>query len=508
MPSIPSTTAPSRRLAALRPAELARIGAFAVAVLAVELVLAKGASAPEIPKYILGFIGLFAIAVVFRFPMATALVLFALTDFIFYPTFFAYQAGSNSIRPHEVALFCLLLLALVRPKENTWGGAAGGGLLAFLLLVMLSAGLAVSDGTTTVTEAWNWGRPMLPLLFFWVVVRLFPSAESRRVLLTGAVILAAIAGVVALFVSLGAGFGTTLQEEGGNTVNEGETAGSGIRVRLAGLSAAYALFWFTFVQVASKVGRRRLFWGLGLAGMILGIAVSLNRNMWIGIILGLALMAVLGGNLVRNRLAIGIVLAIGGIALLLAVGGSDTQSHVIQPIVKRGETLLSPSKTSQENSLQSRDLETSKAWGVAQDNLLTGVGAGVPFGVFIYEPVMVSGITIGIQAIPQLFLHNQYLYLILISGLPGLIAFLVFLGVPLYKALTRRPRDPFITSLGVGLALIMISAVVAIYFTSVDMTAMLGLLTGVIMADVNGRAKEGRDSGLGGRRKLEEPSPV
>jgi len=275
-----------------------------------------------------------------------------------------------------------------------------------------------------------------------------------------------------------------------------------------GRGSASALFWFTFVQVASKVGRRRLFWGLGLAGMILGIAVSLNRNMWIGIILGLALMAVLGGNLVRNRLAIGIVLAIGGIALLLAVGGSDTQSHVIQPIVKRGETLLSPSKTSQENSLQSRDLETSKAWGVAQDNLLTGVGAGVPFGVFIYEPVMVSGITIGIQAIPQLFLHNQYLYLILISGLPGLIAFLVFLGVPLYKALTRRPRDPFITSLGVGLALIMISAVVAIYFTSVDMTAMLGLLTGVIMADVNGRAKEGRDSGLGGRRKLEEPSPV
>jgi O-antigen ligase len=501
VPSIPSITVPSRRLAALRPAELARIGGFALAVLAIELVLAKGAAAPEIPKYVLGFLGLFAVAVVFRFPMATALVFLALTDFIFYPTYFAYQAGSISVRPHEVALACLLMVAVVRPKRRTWGGAAGGGLLAFLLLLGLSAAFAVSDGHTTVTEAWNWGRPLFPLVLFWVVVRLFPSAEERRVLLTGAVILAAIAGIVALFVSLGAGIGHDLQEEGGNTINEGETAGSSIRVRLAGLSAAYALFWFSFVQIATQIGRRRLLWGLAMAGMVLGIAVSLNRNMWIGIVLGLILMAVVGGGMVRNRLAIGIVVAIGGVALLLSVGGSNTQSHVIQPIVKRGETLLSPEKTSQENSLLSRDLETSKAWKVAQNHLVIGLGAGVPFGVFIYEPVMISGLTIGIQAVPQLFLHNQYLYLILVAGVPGLIAFLIFLGVPLFKAVTRRPRDPFIAALGVGLALIMISAVVAIYFTSVDMTAILGLLTGVIVADADGRAKEKRSSGLGGRRR-------
>lgn len=506
MANIPGITAPSRRLAAHRPTELLRIAGFAVAVLAIELVLAHGVAAPSIPKYVLAFVALFAVALVFRFPMVTALVFLAFTDFIFYPTFFSYQAGSINVRPHEVALSCLLLVAVVRPKRQTWGGATGAALLAFFVLIALSGAVAVSDGRTTVTEAWNWGRPLYPLSLFWIVVRLFPTPEDRRVILSGAVVLAAITGVVALWVSLGAGFGHSLQETGGNTINEGEAVGSGIRVRLAGLSAGYALFWFTFTQVATRIGRARLLWGIGFAAIILDVAVSLNRNMWIGVTLGLFLMAVLGGGMIRNRLAIGVVVAIAGIAVLGSIGGSDAHDHVIEPIVKRGETLLAPEKVSKENSLQSRDYETSQAWGVAQHHLSLGIGPGVPFGVYIYEPVLVGELTIGIEAIPQLFLHNQYLYLILIGGIPGLLAFLMFLGLPLFMAVTRSPRDPHIVALGVGLALIMISAVVAIYFTSVDMTAMLGLLTGVIVADAEGRVREGRGSGLGVGRRRPLPS--
>ena len=98
--------------------------------------------------------------------------------------------------------------------------------------------------------------------------------------------------------------------------------------------------------------------------------------------------------------------------------------------------------------------------------------------------------------VPQLFLHNQYLYLLLSPGIPGLIAFLVFLGTPLHYALRRFPRDPSIIACGVGIATIMISAVVAIYFSVDDMTAIFGLLTGVIVADAEGRARSGRSSGL------------
>jgi hypothetical protein len=42
----------------------------------------------------------------------------------------------------------------------------------------------------------------------------------------------------------------------------------------------------------------------------------------------------------------------------------------------------------------------------------------------------------------------------------------------------------------------MVSAIVAIYFATDDMTAVLGLLTGVIVADAEGRAADSRPSGL------------
>jgi O-antigen ligase len=505
VPSIPTITAPTWPTAAHRLADPLRVVGFALAVLGLEAVLAHGIAGPQISRYVFLFLGLFAVAFVFRFPMATALVFLALTDFIFFPTYFAYQVGSLSIRPHELALAGLIAVAILRPAKRTWGGTPGAALAVFLAMVALSAALAVADGRTTVTEAWNWARPLGPLAFFYVVVRLFPTPEQRRVLLTGTAVLAALTGVVALMVAFGAGFGHALQEAGANTVNQEGGLGSVARVRLAGLSAGYALFWFTVVQIAAKRGTPRVWWSLLLAGIALDIVVSFNRNMWLGIVIGLVLMAIVGGAMVRNRLATGVAVAVAGVVLFIVFGTSSTNNHVVEPILQRGETLFNPSKTSKESSLEERARETKQAWATAQSNLLLGVGTGASFGVISNVPISAGSFIIGFTQIPQLFLHNQYLYLLLIAGLPGLIAFLVFLGVPLAHAFTRRPRDPPIAALGVGIALIMISSVVAIYFTVDDMTAVLGLLTGVIMADFQGRAADARSSGLIGAMGPAQP---
>jgi hypothetical protein len=60
----------------------------------------------------------------------------------------------------------------------------------------------------------------------------------------------------------------------------------------------------------------------------------------------------------------------------------------------------------------------------------------------------------------------------------------------------RAPRDPAITACAVGLAGILISSVVAIYLTVPDMTGLIGLLAGVIIADRDSRAAAGEASGL------------
>jgi O-antigen ligase len=493
VPSIPTTTALTWP-AASRLAEPVRWAAFALAVLGVEVLLARGIAGPEISRLVFLFIGLFAVAFVFRFPIATALVFFGLVDFIFSPTFFAYQVGSLSVRPHELALAGLLTLAILRPAKQTWGGVAGTALAVFLAMVALSAGIAIAKGNASLTDAFNWARPLGMLTFFYVVVRLFPSAHDRRILLTGAAVLASATGVVALMVALGAGFGDELQALGGDAVAQQQGSSAIERVRLAGLAAGYALFWYAAVQVAAAQGRNRVLWSLLLTGIGLDIIVSFNRNMWLGIFIGLLLMAIVGGTVVRSRIVAAAAVALTGLAVFAVFGSSTSSDRIVEPVVQRGATIFNPAKTAQEDSLKDRARESDIAWATAQDNLLFGVGAGAPFGVVINEPISTGSFIIGFTPVPQMFLHNQYLYLLLISGLPGLIAFLAFLGVPLAHALRRMPRDPSIAALGVGIALVMISSVVAIYFTAENMTVVLGLLAGVIVADLEGR--EGESSGL------------
>ena len=476
-------------------ADAARVAGFALALLATEALLARGVAGPEVARYVFLFLGLFALAFVFRFPMATALIFFGLTDFIFPTTYFAHSVGSLTVKPHELALACLFFLAVVQPKRRTWGGTAGIALAAFLALVAVSAALGVTSGRMSITEAFNWGRPLGLLAFFYVVIRLFPTPEERRMLLNGAAVLAALTGIVAVAIALGTSIGASLEPANSNTVTD-EGFGSIQRVRLAGLSAGYLLFWYAVVQTAVSRGWRRLSFFLIVGGIGLDIAVSFNRNMWMGIVLGALLMAVFGGTAVRHRLAVGCAVVLAGVAMLMVFGSSSTNSQIVKPIVKRGATILDPGKTTHESSLEDRARETSTAWAVAQRHLLLGVGTGATFGVFVNEPIDTGSFIIGVKTVPQFFLHNQYLYLILIAGIPGAIAFLVFLGTGVAQAIRRVPRDPAITALGVGLVMVMISSVVAIYFTVDDMTAMLGLLVGVIVADSEGRAVRGESSGL------------
>jgi O-antigen ligase len=488
--SIRTTTIPTWPEARRVP-EAARIVAFLGAVLLLEAVLARGVVSSGISRPALLLAGVGALALVFRFPLATAVVMLGLTDFLFYPTFFQMEVGSLSIRPHELALAGLFLVALVRPRRHSWGGGTGIALAAFIAILLASSGLALLDGRAALTDIFNWGRPFAPLSFFYVVVRLFPQPEQRRQLLTAGVILAALTGVVALFVALGAGFGHSLAGGGETIIKEEEGAAGLLRVRLAGLSLAYALFWYVVVRITTAKIGRRAGWSLLLAGMALAVAISFNRNMWLGLIAGLALMMVVGGSFVRGRLLASVAVAVAGV-LLLATFGSATESRVLEPVVQRGSTLFNPGRVEASRSLTDRERETHIAWPEAKRHPVLGIGPGVEFGVFNYEFAGPHSI----KAEPQLFLHNQYLYLLLIVGLPGTIAFLLFLLIPMVRSFRRTPSDPAITACGVGIAMILISSVVAIYFSVEDMTAVLGLLTGVIVADSEVRVADRLDSGL------------
>lgn len=495
MPSIRTITTPSLSTAPQRASKTLKVAGFALSILVIELALAHGVVGPHISRYVFLFVGVFLAALVWRFPLASGLLFFVFTDFVFFSNQFATQMGSVTIRPHEVILTLLLILAIAKPKRRTWGGRIGGCLLVFLLLVLASDVLAYLGHNVSLTEAFNWARPLYLLALFWVVVRLFPTADDRRMLLTGGAVIAAATGVAALLVAVGVGILHGLETGEQAILTEGGF-GSLARVRLPGLSMGYVLFWYAAVQVGGRRGWSRAFWLTLLAGILLDIVVSYNRNMWVGLILGLILMGIVAGSVVRGRLVGSVAVIVAALVIFIVFGAAAGSDHVVQPILTRGSTLLNPGKTTKESSLEDRARETSIAWKTAEHHLLLGVGAGTEFGVTQQHAVVSGLFIVGIQTEPQLFLHNQYLYLILIAGVPGLIAFVLFLGSAVSVAWHRRPRDPSIAALGVGLVLIMVSSVVAIYFTVIDMTAVLGLITGVIVADSEGAALDGLPSGL------------
>jgi hypothetical protein len=417
------------------------------------------------------------LALVFRLPLAAAGVLLVFTDSLFYSSFFGtLRVGPIAARPEELLLVSLLVVALVRPRRRTWGGVAGGALLGFMILVGLSSALAVAAGHVDAHTSFEWGRPIALFALFYVVVRLFPDARSYSRLLAWAVGLAAATGAIAVVATLGSPLTSVLQDPGHQLIRAKEGLGVLERVRLPGLALAYALFWFTLTRSGEARGGHRLLWSAALIGIVCNIALSFNRNMWLGLVVGFILMLLVAGSAVRDRLLAVLAVAATAVVLVVLIGGGVGPRSELTPLVARGETLFAPRALAAESSLQNRARENRLAWSAAKSNLAIGIGTGTSFGAFVNQTV--PGTRFGRAR--QRFLHNQYLYLVLVGGLPALTCFLVFVGATLQRAWFGATRTAAVAACGVGLAMIMLSAFVAIYFSAYDSVIPIAVLAGAI----------------------------
>jgi len=471
-PSLP--TSQQRRATALL---------LSVAIVGIELIVGLAIVDQRFTRLLAPLLGAIALALVFRFPLAACCAALVLTNSIFNSGGPGVELGSIKVGLHELILAALLLVALVKPRRRTVGGPAGVALAAFLGLVAVSAAAAVSAGQTDLSTALSWARDFGMLAFFFVVVRLCPEPRALRRLLGFAAGLAALIGLVAVLVALGAGFGAQLQDPAGTVIRADEGVGGIARVRLPGLALAYVLFWVALTKLARAPSGRRAPWAAAAAGMAASIAVSFNRNMWVGLGFGLALILVLGGPRVRHRLLAGMAAVAAAMALMVVIGGGIGAQSPLGPLVERGATLLDPNAVRSEESLRSRADETKIAWRTIKDHPLLGVGAGVDFGVFAREATGEGHFV----RVPQLFLHNQYLYLLLVAGVPGLVCFLVFLVSTLRVAWARGRGDPVVVALGVGLATVMLSALVMIAFSYGNSAIGIGLVAGAIVAGSRAR---------------------
>jgi O-antigen ligase len=323
--------------------------------------------------------------------------------------------------PAEV-LTVIGLAALAFSRSARFGGRIGVLLLA--LLVTVFSGIAVAKGhgvgaLTAVDEA----RPVVLYAVFWVALaalranprRFFAVAAAIAALIVVLSILQFIFRGHQLFLSAGESFVTV---EGGFT-----------RVRPPGLVLVYFGLIFAIAYLLWGPGRRGTRFtpiSLGLL-FALGILLSLNRNMLIGLVLGLVatLMAV------RRRGKAALFLGIGGIvtALTLSFLSSGT-------IAARILSLGNPSGL-EKTTLSDRQYENRKAVATIKRHPLVGIGWGTSYGALFGLP---SG-----KLVDRSFIHNQYYGLWMRTGLLGLLAYVALLGTTAATAIRwtrRREHEP------------------------------------------------------------------
>lgn len=461
-------------LGRLRSSTRVELVFLGVAVVGGELLLGAALASGHRQMAIAAVLGAAAAVLVVKLPFAATCTLLVLVASTFDEAWPAIPLAGRTVFPYELLLAALLGLAIARPRRRTWGGAAGLTLALFLGMLALSSLVAVRSGSGSLNDVLLWGRVFFVLTFFWVVVRLFPTREEVVRLLKAAAIIGGLTGFVAVLFALGLSH-EWLFRSSGDSIVSGD--GALRRVRLPGLALSFALLWLIALFVARGVQPRWLWW-LVLAGSLANVLVSLNRNMWVAAIAGLAILLQIGGHVTRARVVTSIAILGAAISLLVLVPQTSGPTlRAVQPLVERGQTLLDPSRASQEDSLKDRQRENRAGWASAKENLALGIGPGVSWGLYAIDLSRPSP-----SVNPQLFLHNQYLYLLVITGLPGLLLFLAFLVRSLRDGFMLPREPPEIAMLAIGMVTLALTAFVMLSLTYPSYLLALMLLAGGIAA--------------------------
>jgi hypothetical protein len=242
-----------------------------------------------------------------------------------------------------------------------------------------------------------------------------------------------------------------------------------LRVRPPGLTTVYIVAAFALARILWGPARRRLL-GWGIAAVALtGVILSLNRNMLLGLALGLCVAALIARpkhRFVVLAATLGIVLS--GVALL-----AQSSSVRSDPVVSRVASITNYSGLKQQ-TLNDRYYENAIALQRIRAHPVGGLGWGPDYGA-----VLVSSDGGFPVSTPRSFLHEQYLWIWMRAGILGLVSLLVMLAFGIGNGArwcrARHGNDDAWLGAGVVTAVVAVAASsnVAIYLTPPDSTVPL-----------------------------------
>lgn len=386
------------------------------------------------------------------------------------------EVGVSSLQfaPGEMLLWLSIgsLLFVPYSLRHTLAGLAvrreSLALFAFLAAVLGGVAVGMENGASLHDAAFSM-RYMLFYAAFWPA--LLALAYDRALVIR--LVCAGVVAVVVLSVAqLIVGPSTHLFLIGSSdlsgTLSSDDTGF--LRIRPPGLTSVYVVAAFALARVLWGPARGRMLGWLMVALTLTGLVMSANRNMLVGVVVGLAAAAVVTRQ--RHRVAVmaTTVAAVVAALVLLAQSSATIGSN---PVVSRFASITNYSQL-QTQTLDDRYYENGIALQRIHAHPVGGLGWGPDYGAYL----LTSDYGFLVST-PRPFMHEQYLWIWMRAGIIGLGALIAMLAFGIWNGArycrARHGGDDAWLGAGVVVAVVALAASsnVAIYLTPPDSTVPL-----------------------------------
>lgn len=371
-------------------------------------------------------------------------------------------AGVGGFSPYELLVYlavaCVTLDCVRRRRLPPLPWEIGAALLLLAVAFVTGSVVGYFAGAGVMAQIDGW-RNVLPMIVAAPLVAAVLPAHRVRAVLLAAAVLTIVKAVTAIVLTAANGGGID-----GIVFYE--------------VTANWLFLLYLLVAIAAWVKGASLPWWVWAAVPLVTVAfvVGLKRSLWLGGVVGLAMVLVLGLSRLGRRLAApAVVLAVALVWILLSSGVNVS----LQGPVGERVNSLNPSALQSNAQDRYRLDERANVWAELKRQPLTGLGQGVE-----WRAVHPLGIE---HEDARNYVHNAVMWFWMKYSLLGALGYLaLMLGATIVGLRVSRGHPvPQVAAFGLGAAAAIVSLVVAEVagtWTGADsrFTLILGAIIGVV----------------------------
>lgn len=361
--------------------------------------------------------------------------------------------GGQGFKPHEIMVILGFAVAFYKLYSDRSARLPKSPITLPLVLFLLTIGIGLfmswrtylgdPRGLYPFTFMYNEIRDYFMYLTFFIFLYGIRTEKQLKRILYVALGVSAIVGLL-MVVQYFVGPGTRIFFGRVEALQTAEAVVT--RTLPPGIQLILVFFPLT-VYLAARAPLKYSGWYVVLASTLgLGLLFTFTRNWWLTSIISLLIIALVSRRDIGVRtviygcLVVALALAMsvfaGGRGLIHGEGfASGIYHRFVTSFTVRGETMVE------------RNIENHIAWNRIKENWLLGIGTGVPI---IYQYGWHPSGRTQVQA--RTWIHNCYLEIWLLYGLPGIVFFLWLLIAVLWRSLYiyRHARDDLTRAIGIS----------------------------------------------------------